>query len=170
MAEFFSLTLKAFFETLIQTGNSEGGILGLVSHHAGIVETNGHGMLHLHGFIWLASNLYFSTLRQRLSQDLDFRDRMVVYLEPIISQTIDSVAASTSKNHQEDRSPSTDSSLCDNDWVTSTKLHSNFVASKRNMHSHTGTCYKYKYKKVVAKEKLDENSTDIGETETATKK
>ena len=95
---------------------------------------------------------------------------MVVYLESIISQTIDSVAVSTFKNHQEDRSPSADSSLCDNDWVPSMKLHGNFVASKRNMHSHTGTCYKYKYKKVVAKEKLNENSTNIGETGIVTKK
>ena len=51
VAEFFTLTINAFFTALIRLGSTTGGILGPVSDYAAVVETNGRGMLHSHGFI-----------------------------------------------------------------------------------------------------------------------
>jgi hypothetical protein len=79
VAEFFSLTMKAFFEALIRTGTGESGILGEVSNHAGVVETNGRGMLHLHGFIWLAGNLDLSMVRKKLLENEYFRESMIIH-------------------------------------------------------------------------------------------
>ena len=71
IAQFFNHTCKAIFDGLLQSSTGRPGILGQVSNHFGVVETNGRGMLHLHALIWLTGNLAFSTLRERLLEDRD---------------------------------------------------------------------------------------------------
>src|SRR4051794_39877499 len=88
IAQFFHHTCKAIFDGFLHSPTSEIGILGQVSNHFGVVETNGRGMLHLHALVWLAGNLSFDTLRHRLLEDDEFAARMVRYLETIIVQSI----------------------------------------------------------------------------------
>ena len=64
----------------LRIGTGGCGILGDVSDYAGPVETNGRGMLHLHGFIWLAGNIEFPVLRQNLLSNSEFKDRTIEYL------------------------------------------------------------------------------------------
>ena len=150
VAEFFYLTMKAFFKAFLRTGTGECGVLGEVSHHAGSSETNGRGMLHLHGFIWLAGNQDFPILRQRLLSDSKFKDRVVQYLQSIINESVDEDAAKGHTLQHPDETPAADIlHEDDEDWVNSMKTDANFVAYKRNMHSHTSSCYKYGYKRVV---------------------
>jgi len=76
VAEFFHHTCKAVFEGLLGTNTGRVGILGEVSNHFGVVETNGRGMLHLHGLVWLTGNVAFRRLRERLLDDRPFAVRV----------------------------------------------------------------------------------------------
>lgn len=89
VAEFFHHVCKAILDGLLATNTGQIGILGDLSNHFAVVETNGRGMLHLHGLAWVRGNLAFDTLRGRLLQDTDFVARMIRYLESIITQGID---------------------------------------------------------------------------------
>ena len=161
VAEFFHLTMKAFFTAFLRTGTGESGILGEVSHYAGVVETNGRGMLHLHGFIWLTGNLDFPILRQKLLSDPEFKGRLVEYLQSIISESVDEVAARAYSSQHPNETPSTDVvGQDDEDWAECMKNHGNSVAYKKNMHSHTSSCYKYGYKRVVTTRK-DNQGDDV---------
>jgi hypothetical protein len=172
VAEFFKLTMHAFFTAFLRTGTGECGILGDVSNYAGVVETNGRGMLHLHGFLWLTGNIDFPVLRQKLLSDSEFKDRVIEYLQSIIQASIDEDAAKVFMTEHLDETPDTDIlNQSDKDWADSMKDHSNFVAYKRNMHSHTSTCYKYGYKRVVStrkeshKDHVEEGSQEIRDEE-----
>jgi len=57
------------------------GILGDVSNHYGVVETNGRGMLHLHALVWVRGNFGFKTLRKRVLEGTTFAASMISYLE-----------------------------------------------------------------------------------------
>jgi hypothetical protein len=164
--------MHAFFTAFLRTGTGECGILGDVSNYAGVVETNGRGMLHLHGFIWLTGNIDFPVLRQKLLSDSEFKDRVIEYLQSIIQASIDEDAAKVFMTEHLDETPDTDIlNQSDKDWADSMKNHGNFVAYKRNMHSHTSTCYKYGYKRVVPtrkesqKDDLEEGSQEIRDEE-----
>lgn len=172
VAEFFKLTMDAFFTAFLRTGTGECGILGEVSNYAGVVETNGRGMLHLHGFIWLTGNIDFPVLRQKLLSDPEFKVRVIDYLQSIIQASIDEDAAKVFMTEDLDETPDTGiSSQSDGDWASCMKNHGNFVAHKRNTHSHTSTCYKYGYKRVVhtrkesQKDDLEEGGQEIRDRE-----
>jgi hypothetical protein len=129
-------------------------------------------MLHLHGFIWLTGNIDFPVLRQKLLSDSEFKDRVIEYLQSIIQASIDEDAAKVFITEHLDETPDTGiSSQSDRDWADSMKNHGNFVAYKRNMHSHTSTCYKYGYKRVVTtrrerqKDHVEEGSQEIRDEE-----
>ncbi|HEX3642076.1 MAG TPA: hypothetical protein VHV10_12365, partial [Ktedonobacteraceae bacterium] len=125
-------------------------ILGEVSHYAGVVETNGRGMLHQHGFIWLTGNLDFPMLRQKLLSNPEFKSRVVEYLQSIINESVDEDAARAYSSQHPNETPRTDiSGQSDKDWAECMKNHGNFVAYNKNMHSHTSSCYKYGYKRVA---------------------
>ena len=84
VAQFFNHICKGIFKGLLRSYTGQIGILGEVSNHFGVVETNGRGMLHLHALIWLTGNVAFESLRHRLLQDSTFANRMIRYLEAII--------------------------------------------------------------------------------------
>jgi hypothetical protein len=150
VAEFFKLTMDAFFTAFLPTGTGECGILGEVSNYAGVIKTNGRGMLHLHGFIWLSGNIDFPVLRQKILSDPEFKGRVIVYPQLIIQASIDEDAAKIFMTEHLDETPETGiSSQSDEDWASSMKNHGNFVAYKRNTHSYSNTCYKYGYEMVV---------------------
>ncbi len=47
VAQFFYILCVTIIDHLIASGR-QNSLLGLISHHYGVVETNGHDMLHLH--------------------------------------------------------------------------------------------------------------------------
>ncbi|CZR52918.1 uncharacterized protein PAC_02795 [Phialocephala subalpina] len=146
VAQFFHHTCKGVFDGLLGSGGSRMGILGQVANHFGVVETNGRGMLHLHALVWLAGNLAFTTLRNRLLQDSCFAARMIHYLEAVIMQSIDLDITDHSGPSATDVPPSTKSSETDHEFHVSTD--SNAVACKKQIHSrnHNATCFKYRQK------------------------
>ena len=51
ITQFFHHTCKGFFDGLLRSNTGQIGILGQVSNHFGVVETNDHGMLHLYTLV-----------------------------------------------------------------------------------------------------------------------
>lgn len=89
VAKFFDCICKAVLRGLLATGTGQPGILGDISNHYGVVETNGRGMLYMYTLVWLRGNLAFANLRIRLLSDSEFAARMISYLEATIVQGID---------------------------------------------------------------------------------
>ncbi len=73
VAEFFHHVCKAIFDDLLASNTGYVGILGDVSNHYGVVETNGRGMLHFHALVWVRANLGFKTLRKRILENATLR-------------------------------------------------------------------------------------------------
>ena len=88
VAQFFHYMCKACFDGLLGT-LEEPRILGEVVDYYAVIETNGRGMLHLHGLIWLHGNIGFETLRERMLQDKRLAERMIRYMETIIVESVD---------------------------------------------------------------------------------
>ena len=89
IAVFFHKVCTGILEALVSPGEGEIGIFGEVSTYFGVVETNGRGMLHLHCLVWLAGNLDFFDLREKMLNDAEFASQMIDYLKSIISKHID---------------------------------------------------------------------------------
>ena len=102
VAQFFHYVSDAFFQTLLRSDSDELGILGKVSGHYGVVETNGRGMLHLHSLVWLSGNFTFENLRAQVLNDADFKQRVIVFLESIIVNTVDQALIDTNILSQHD--------------------------------------------------------------------
>lgn len=66
VAQFFHHTCKGIFDDLLSSNTGRISILGQVANHFGVVKTNGRGMLHLYVLVWLAGNIEFSILRNRI--------------------------------------------------------------------------------------------------------
>src|SRR6267378_1932906 len=146
VAEFFHHVCKAVLEGLLATASEQMGILGDVSNHFGVVETNGRGMLHLHTLVWLRGNTSFTTLRERVNGDSDFAARMVHYLESIIMHGIDKNVTNTPDDSISVNPPSSKEQESDNDYLARLYQDGNAVANKMQRHSknHTATCFKYR--------------------------
>ena len=161
VALFFNHVCKALFNGLLGTNTGRIGILGEVTNHYGVVETNGRGMLHLHTLVWLTGNIAFSSLRNRLLQDSAFAARMIRYLETVIVQSIhldnagrsgldlsDIDAAGRTGPGLSDMPPSSTNAETDDEFYAKLSADSNAVACKRQLHSqnHNATCFKYRQK------------------------
>lgn len=146
VAEFFHHVCKAVLEGLFATNTDQVGILGELSNHFAVVETNGRGMLHLHGLAWARGNLAFTTLRDRLLQDTNFAARMLHYLESIIIQGIDESIPHDTEVSIPSTAPSTKDFESDDDFRLRLSHDSNYVAHKTQVHSkrHLATCFKYR--------------------------
>lgn len=146
VAEFFHHVCKAILEGLLATNTGQIGILGDLSNHFAVVETNGRGMLHLHGLAWARGNLTFTTLRDRLLQDTNFAARMLHYLESIIMQGIDESIPHDPEVNIPCTQPSAKDFESDEDFHLRLSHDSNCVARKTQVHSkhHLATCFKYR--------------------------
>ena len=150
VAEFFHCVCKAFFDGLLASNSGEMGVLGDISNHFGVVETNGRGMLHMHAMVWVRGNVDFASLRDRLVEDSDFATRMIRYLETIIMESLHQSAPQEPEvTHPTATLPTAGPSALndESDLNFNFKLScdSNLVASKKQMHSkkHSATCFKY---------------------------
>lgn len=102
-------------------------------------------MLHLHSLIWLAGNLEFFTLRDRLQTDPSFATDMKRYMDSIIKCSIDSAIENLDDLQSQLEPLSAKGPENDNVFMDRLYCDSNDVASKRQMHSknHSPTCFKY---------------------------
>jgi hypothetical protein len=148
VAQFFHHTCKAIFDGLLGSNTGRIGILGQVSNHFAVVETNGRGMLHLHALVWLTGNLAFSTLRDRVLRDKAFASRMIRYLESVIVQSLDLDVDSNTNVEPGVMPPSTKVPETDDEFHVRLSNDSYAVASKKQVHSsnHNATCFKYSQK------------------------
>jgi hypothetical protein len=146
VAEFFHHICKAILNGLFATNTGRIGILGDLSNHFAVVETNGRGMLHLHGLAWVKGNLAFTSLRDRLLQDSDFAARMIRYLESIIAQGVDESIPHDPEVNLPSMPPSAKGFESDDDFHLQLSHDSNCVARRMQVHSknHLTTCFKYR--------------------------
>ncbi|KAJ8090790.1 hypothetical protein PM082_024971 [Marasmius tenuissimus] len=82
-ARFFHVMMKSFFKGLLGfDGKKSGGtgILGVPKGYYGFVEAQGRGTLHCHMLIWLEGVLSPDAMKERLSNDTDFKCRLFTYL------------------------------------------------------------------------------------------
>jgi len=144
VAQFFHHTCKGIFDGLLGSNTGRIGILGQVANHFGVVETNGRGMLHLHALVWLAGNIEFSTLRNRILRDKPFASRMIRYLESVIVHSIDSDVEG-GPNEPAFIPPSAGTAETDDEFHSRLSADSNAIACKKQVHSsnHNATCFKY---------------------------
>ena len=148
VAEYFHIVVDAFFKKLLRSDQDELGILGSISNHFGVVESNTRLMHHLHGFAWLTGNLDFDTLGERVLASQPFRNRMAAYMQTVVTEMID---LNSAKLYQEEN-PVTERFVDPPQDPMATynirqPADDNFIASKCQMHSHNATCYKYGTKK-----------------------
>lgn len=143
IAKFFDSICKAIFNALVNPDGGEMGIFGHVSTYFGVVETNGHGMLHFHCLVWLTGNVDFFNLRHKMLHDPAFADRMLEYLDTIILECVRPYEPP--ENQQSSSIPSTIDFNDDHSYTDALYKYGNTVAAKRQMHSqnHNPTCFKY---------------------------
>ena len=146
VAEFFHHVCRAVLDGLLATNTGQMGILGDLSNHFAVVETNGRGMLHLHALVWVRGNLAFTTLRDRLLEDSEFAARMIRYLESIIVQGIDESIPHDPEVNLPSMPPSANDTESDSDFQLRLSYDSNCVARTKQVHSrhHLATCFKYR--------------------------
>ncbi len=84
IAKFFHIICDAIFMFLFGAGQTAGGLFGPILNYFATVETNGHGMLHLHYLEWLRGVLHLVTLRSQIQSNVEFRQRLLSFLEHII--------------------------------------------------------------------------------------
>ena len=146
VAEFFHHICTAVFEGLFATNSDRIGILGDLSNHFGVVETNGRGMFHLHSLVWVRGNTAFSTLHDRLREDSHFAARMIHYLETTIKHGVDETFARTSDVRVSEYPPPSKGQESDDDFLSQLYWDGNAVADTVQRHSknHTATCFKYR--------------------------
>lgn len=126
-------------------GAGVGGVFGPVQTYYAAVETNGLGMLHLHGLVCLQSNIGFAKLRERIQKEAVFGKLVVRYLESVIRESVDmaSVREVTVGPQSLSMLPP---ELNSDGWETALEADSNMIAATKQMHSetHMPTCFTYK--------------------------
>ncbi len=90
-AIFFKTQVEAFFKHLVRP--NEPGCFGKVSHYFAAVESNGRGMLHLHGFLWFHANLRLPNLLDDLKEDEysrneEYRRKVLAFVDDTFSEDI----------------------------------------------------------------------------------
>jgi hypothetical protein len=157
-----------FFKTLLK----EPGIFGTVTSHFGVVESTTRMMLHLHGFAWLAGNFGAANLSEKLTSDLDFKNRVLTYIRSIVRETVD---ISLGQQFISETPGSAVFTMPDNmslaEFQEALDTDSNNVAARVQMHTHTNTCTKYQRKGmrscsgVVPTVQSEGMATDIEDTQ-----
>ena len=152
-AKFFNIYLKAFISAVLgydpEENNIDGGILGLVKAYYGCVEAQGRGTLHCHMMIWLEGGLNPNEIKERVIDkgDMDFRDRLIQFLDDSISNSIpddpdENISIPSSTYHPcSVRGPNCTASEEDNRKLQQKDLH--YLAKKCQSHQHSKTCFKY---------------------------
>ncbi len=86
-AQFFDAMIRTFIDVVLKHGHGP-GLFGACTTYYGMVEAQGKGTLHCHMLIWLEGNPSPQKLRDQMSEDPDFKNRMFQWLEENISSHI----------------------------------------------------------------------------------
>ncbi|KAJ3878158.1 hypothetical protein F5051DRAFT_296361, partial [Lentinula edodes] len=132
--------------------NTTGGILGVVKAHYGCIEAQGRGSLHCHMMVWLEGGLNPNEIKRRALEDpaSDFCTRLIQYLDDTISNCIpsppeDSIQVPSDVKHPCSVRGTTmkgfDQTAMNSESAKKKDLHN--LVRKCQIHTHTGTCYKY---------------------------
>ena len=81
-ARFFNVLISSILKCMV-----ENGVLGPIKAYFGTVENQGRGSLHLHILMWLDHDLTPTRLKE-LTQNEEFRNGLLSYLEDIIKQDL----------------------------------------------------------------------------------
>lgn len=87
-ARFFHSLMRAFIDVVLDMENTNGGLFGRVSGYYGTIEAQGRGSLHCHMMIWIGGSLGPDDLRQKLGDDLDFRQSLFDWLNDVIKTDV----------------------------------------------------------------------------------
>ncbi|THV00423.1 hypothetical protein K435DRAFT_657218, partial [Dendrothele bispora CBS 962.96] len=149
-ADFFDSYICAFVKILLgydpENPRKEGGLLGKVKAYYGCVEAQGRGSLHCHMLVWLEGGLNPNEIRERvLSQShSDFTERLVRYLDDVISTDIPEVDVESDLPHPcllRHVRKRKDESKTNFDSRRRSDLRR--LVEKTQVHKHNFTCYKY---------------------------
>ncbi|KAJ5195491.1 uncharacterized protein N7498_008929 [Penicillium cinerascens] len=146
VASFFHYVCTAVLDGLFTSGRDYTRILGDVSNHYSVVETNGRGILHLHVMAWLKGNLSFGSLRSRVLADTEFAARVLHYLESVIIQSVDESLPLDPEVNLPLTCPSACDPELDHEFYFRLANDSNLIARSKLVHSknHFATCFKYR--------------------------
>src|SRR3984957_4650754 len=151
-AKFFNIYMKAFLSCLVgydpKFQDLEGGIFGLCKAYYGCVEAQGRGSLHCHMLIWLHGGLNPNEIKEKLISDSSFKDRLLFYLEDIISNEIPNDPGTNFITPSSRFHPCavrginvTDSNNEDQMNMRQKDMH--LLTKACQYHTHSTTCYKY---------------------------
>ncbi|KAA8914802.1 hypothetical protein FN846DRAFT_758838, partial [Sphaerosporella brunnea] len=122
-----------------------GGIFGHVETYFATTETNGRGMLHVHGLMFFEGNLNSAELREQLMSDTHLQSTLITFVESLVKNEVDETLTMPVTAEAALGLPHMRISQTDDPDQFREELYrlSNLVAISRNMHTHNATCYKY---------------------------
>jgi hypothetical protein len=129
VARFFHTTCKAILDGLLGSKPGETGILSDISNYFGVVESNGHGMLHLHALVWAQGNLDFIHLHDRILTDGLFATRMIQYLESVVRHSIHCIDPDDPETSISHTTPSANGPELDIEFLQKLSQDANHIAS-----------------------------------------
>ncbi len=148
-ALFFKIQIDAFFKHLVRINKT--GCFGKISNYFATVETNGRGMLHLHGLLWFHANLRLPHLLDDIKEEKEgrneeYRRQVLAFIDNVFSEDISDPSLVNQTNRKKSRSlhmpnPSMQESVehCANEL----QEDSDFVATKTQRHVCGAVCVKY---------------------------
>ena len=145
---FFNIYLKAFLKIIIGYDPSHSidlsGVLGPVSAYYGCVEAQGRGTLHCHMMVWLQGALNCDQIRDRaLSEDNDFRTRMIEFIDDCISNEIPPVPKEFFSVPSDNLHPCSIRGITNLSAKDARSKDIHNVVKNCQSHKHSATCYKY---------------------------
>ncbi|EPS29066.1 hypothetical protein PDE_04014 [Penicillium oxalicum 114-2] len=148
VARFFHYTCKAVLDGLLGSKQTDMGILGDVFNYFCVVESNGRGMLHLHALVWVRGNLGFMQLRDRILTDVHFANRIIRFLETVITHSLHDADVDDPESSVSSMPPSSHGPETDTEFTRKLFQDANGVARTKQLHSkrHTTTCFKYRHR------------------------
>jgi hypothetical protein len=144
VATFFNLITRGFIDGILQPKAQASGGFGRAETYYAVTETNGRGMLHLHGMIWLVGNIGIHNIRDTVKEQPRLAESVMKYISYVSRQDI----------NLDVRLPNNARSIYEHQFNWNFDIESfkaefetmaHSVAKKLNMHNrHTATCYKYR--------------------------
>ena len=151
-AKFFNIYMKAFLLCLVgydpKFKDLNGGIFGLCKAYYGCVEAQGRGTLHCHMLIWLHGGLNPNEIKDKVLSDSSFKDKLIFYLEDLISNEIPSdpgpnFTTPSSRFHPCAVRGINPGDPDDDDRKKARQKDMHILTKSCQYHTHSTTCYKY---------------------------
>jgi hypothetical protein len=141
--------MDAFFKHLVRA--NETGCFGKISNYFAAVETNGRGMLHLHGLLWFHANLRLPHLLEDIKdveerRNEEYKRQVLAFIDDIFSETISDpsrVKQSTCNKFRSLRTPNLSMQDSVEHCANELREDSDFVAAKTQKHICGAVCVKY---------------------------